>query len=133
MALPHFNGYYLTAGLLALCTIIGMSVAVRFRREVDDDLAPPTSRDLLDPLEEAYFSGLMAPEEIERIRASVQRQQVAEQPTSTSKRRPNPSAGDAGMPIMGDSASSPASHDPGSNHHDGAASGGADPGGGEAS
>lgn len=72
MANFHFNGYYLTAALLVACTIVGIAVAARWRREVDEDLAPTTTKDLLDPLEKAYHSGLMHPEEIERIRASVQ-------------------------------------------------------------
>ena len=78
MAMPPINGYYLTFALLIACTIIGIGVAARFRREVDEDLAPMTSHDLLDPLEKAYFSGLMRPEEIERIRESVKRSQDAE-------------------------------------------------------
>lgn len=73
--MPSFgpNGYYLTLALLAACTVAGIGVAIRFRREVDDDLAPPTTKDVLDPLEKAYYSGLMHPSEIERIRESVKK------------------------------------------------------------
>lgn len=67
------NGYYLTLALLLGCTIVGIVVAARFRREVDEDLAPPTARDLLGPLEQAYHSGLMHPAEIERVRESVKK------------------------------------------------------------
>ena len=73
-----FNGYYLTLALLLACTLIGIFVAARFTREVEDDLAPPTAKDLLDPLEKAYFSGLMHPAEIERVRESVKKAQLAE-------------------------------------------------------
>ena len=71
--MPAINGYYLTLGLLVVCTCAGIVAAARFRREVDEDLAPTTAKELLDPLEQAYFSGLMRPEEIERVRASVQK------------------------------------------------------------
>ncbi len=86
----HFNGYYLTAGLLALCTVIGIVVAARFRREVDEDLTPATSKELLDPLEKAFYSGLMRPEEIERIRASVNKGPVAETIPDRPVTRPKP-------------------------------------------
>ncbi len=75
-ALP-WNSYYVTLGLLAVCTIVGIGVAIRFRREVDDDLAPTTAKDLLDPLEKAYYSGLMHPSEIERIRESVKKSSLS--------------------------------------------------------
>ena len=77
MGQVHFNGYYLTAALLALCTVIGITVAARFRREVDEDLTPTTMKDLLDPLEKAFYSGLMRPDEIERVRAAVQKEPAA--------------------------------------------------------
>ena len=77
MQIPPFNPYYVTLGLLVACTLVGILVAARFRREVDEDLAPPTARELLDPLENAYYSGLMRPEEIERVRDSVKRSSVA--------------------------------------------------------
>jgi hypothetical protein len=72
---PRF--YYLTLGLLALCTIVGFIVAYRFQREVDEDLAPPTEKDLLGPLEKAYYSGLMLDEEFERIQQSMAKQKGA--------------------------------------------------------
>ena len=74
------NGYYLTLGLLVACTILGIGVAARFRREVDEDLAPTTKKELLDPLEQAYYSGLMHSEEIERIRESVKQPKSATAP-----------------------------------------------------
>ena len=73
MAVPSINLSYLTLGLLIACTVIGIGVAARFRREVDEDLAPPTDQELLGPLEKAYYSGLMRPDEIERIRESVKK------------------------------------------------------------
>lgn len=66
------NGYYLTLALLLVCTACGILVAARFRRDVEES-APPTARDLLNPLEQAYFAGLMHPAEIERVRESVKR------------------------------------------------------------
>ena len=69
---PRF--YYLTLGLLALCTVAGLVVAIRWQREVNHDLAPPTDKDLLDPIEKAYYSGLMREEEYQRIRESMAKQ-----------------------------------------------------------
>jgi hypothetical protein len=69
---PRF--YYLTLGLLVLCTLVGAIVVYRFQREVEEDLSPPTERDLLGPLEKAFYSGLMRPEEFERIQESMARQ-----------------------------------------------------------
>ena len=77
---PKF--YYLTLGLLVLCTIVGMIVAYRFQREVNEDLAPPTEKDLLDPLEKAYYSGLMREDEFKRIRESMARQKGDAAPAS---------------------------------------------------
>ena len=85
MSMPAINGYYLTLALLATCTVVGVVVAARFRREVDEDLAPATPKDLLEPLEKAYYSGLMHPEEIERIRASVQKGQLPLKPPGPGK------------------------------------------------
>ncbi|WP_435010554.1 hypothetical protein P12x_001827 [Tundrisphaera lichenicola] len=68
--------YYLTLFLLAACTIVGLVIAFRFQREVDHDLAPTTEKDLLDPLEKAYYSGLMDEEEIHRIRESMHRRKA---------------------------------------------------------
>ena len=68
---------YLTLGLLAVCTVVGLIIAIRFRREVDDDLIPPTAKEVLDPLEKAFYSGLMHPAEIERIRESIRNTQFA--------------------------------------------------------
>ena len=75
-SLPAIQGYYLTMGSLALCSVVGFTLWYRFRREVDHDLAPPTPREVLDPLEQAYVSGLMHPSEIERIRESIRRQKA---------------------------------------------------------
>ena len=69
---PKF--YYLTAGLLAVCTVVGLIVAFRFQREVEEDLAPPTEKDLFDPLERAYYSGLMRDDEFQRIQESMAKQ-----------------------------------------------------------
>ena len=90
-ALP-FNGYYLTLALLAACTLFGIIVAAQFRREVDEDLAPTTTKDLLDPLEKAYYSGLMHPSEIEKIRESIRKNQPAKG-TGAIRPRVEPAAG----------------------------------------
>ncbi len=66
--------YYLTAGLLGLCTIIGFVVVFRLQRDVNVDDAPPTEKDILGPLEKAYYSGLMNEEEFQRIRKSMAKQ-----------------------------------------------------------
>ncbi len=68
-----FNGYYLTLGLLVACTLFGIFVAARFAARSTTSSAPTTAKDLLDPLEKAYYSGLMHPAEIERIRESVKK------------------------------------------------------------
>jgi hypothetical protein len=68
---PKF--YYLTLGLLALCTLVGLVVAYRLQREVNNDLVPPSERELLGPLEKAYYSGLMREEEFQKIQESMAR------------------------------------------------------------
>ncbi len=65
--------YYLTLSLLGICVVIGLFVAYRFQREVNDDLAPTTEKDLLGPLEKAYYAGLMDEAEFLRIRESMNR------------------------------------------------------------
>ncbi len=99
------NGYYLTLGLLVACTILGIGVAARFRREVDEDLAPITKKELLAPLEQAYYAGLMHPEEIERIRDSVKKATLAD---TTPKKLPAPAnsaGGDVSFLLMADGSS----------------------------
>jgi len=76
---PKF--YYLTLGLLGLCTLVGLIVAYSLQREVNEDLAPPTERDLLGPLEKAYYSGLMREEEFKKIQESMAKQAGAESTT----------------------------------------------------
>ncbi len=78
MAAITIQYYYLTLGLLGLCVLVGLVIAYRFQREVNEDLAPPTRRDLFDPLEKAFYSGLMDKDEFERIRESMERQKVQE-------------------------------------------------------
>jgi len=70
--------YYLTLGLLGLCTLVGLVVAFRFQREVEHDLAPSTEKDLLGPLEKAYYAGLMDEAEFKRIRESMERRKAGE-------------------------------------------------------
>ena len=84
---PKF--YYLTLGLLALCTVVGLIVAYRFQREVNVDLAPPTEKDIFDPIEKAFYSGLMDKEEFERIRESLARQKGAEVPAAGKPLKPH--------------------------------------------
>jgi len=67
-----------TLGLLALCTFIGLVVAYRLQREVNDDLAPPTEKDVFNPLAKAFYSGLMDEAEFKRIQASVERRKAGE-------------------------------------------------------
>ncbi len=93
MPATPWNGSYLTLGLLAVCTIVGIGVAIRFRREVDEDLAPTTAKDLLDPLEKAFYSGLMHPSEIERIRESVKKSSLAKAAPSKILAKPAKAAG----------------------------------------
>jgi hypothetical protein len=73
--------YYLTLGLLALCTIVGLVIAFKFQREVEHDLAPSTEKELLGPLEKAYYSGLMDEAEFKRIRASMEKRKSGEAET----------------------------------------------------
>lgn len=70
--------YYLTLILLALCTLVGLILVYRFQREVNEDLAPPTEKDLFGPLEKAYYSGLMDEAEFKRIQASMAKQKGEE-------------------------------------------------------
>jgi hypothetical protein len=92
---PKF--YYLTLGLLALCTVVGLLITYQFHREVNEDLAPPTEKDLLGPLEKAYFSGLMRDEEFQRIQESMARQKgEVYVPASKSRKlavKPSPPSG----------------------------------------
>jgi hypothetical protein len=69
---PKF--YYLTLSLLILCTVVGLVVVYTLHREVNEDLAPPTEKDLFNPLEKAFYSGLMDEAEFQRIRESMARQ-----------------------------------------------------------
>ncbi len=66
--------YYLTLGLLILCTLVGLFVAYKLQRDVQDSDAPPTEKEVLGPLERAYYSGLMTEEEFKRIRGSMAKQ-----------------------------------------------------------
>jgi len=81
---PRF--YYLTLGLLALCTVVGLVIAIRLQREVEHDLSPSTEKDLLGPLEKAYYSGLMDEAEFRRIRESMEKRKAGE--AETAPRRP---------------------------------------------
>jgi hypothetical protein len=83
---PKF--YYLTLGLLALCTLVGLVVAYRLQREVNEDLVPPSERELLGPLEKAYYSGLMREEEFQRIQESMARHMEGEAPLSSKSPKP---------------------------------------------
>ena len=84
--------YYLTLGLLALCTLVGLILAYSFQREVNDDLVAPTARDVFDPIEKAYYSGLMDKAEFERIQESIARKKSGKTITASRglKTRPNP-------------------------------------------
>ena len=81
---PRF--YYLTLGLLALCTIVGLVVAFRFQREVEHELTPSTEKEVLGPLEKAFYSGLMDEAEFKRIRESMEKRKAGEEPPAP--RRP---------------------------------------------
>jgi len=70
--------YYLTLGLLGLCTLVGLVVAFKFQREVEHDLAPSTEKELIGPLEKAYYSGLMDEAEFKRIRASMDKRKAGD-------------------------------------------------------
>ena len=79
--------YYLTLGLLILCTIVGLVVAYSFQGEVSEDLAPPSEKDVFDPIEKAYYSGLMNEEEFQRIQESLAKQKGEEYRPSSKKRK----------------------------------------------
>ncbi len=107
--------YYLTLGLLAVCVVVGFYIALSFQREVNEDLGPTTEKDLLDPLEKAFYSGLMDEAEFRRIQESVGKQKDANSPGKWVIPRPKPApaqadpgmlpmAGDAGPPPPGDAA-----------------------------
>ncbi len=66
--------YYLTLGLLGLCTVVGLFVAFRLQRDVSVEDVPPTEKEVLGPLEKAYYSGLMTEEEFKRIGHSMAKQ-----------------------------------------------------------
>jgi hypothetical protein len=87
------RNHYLTLGLLALCTILGLMVAFRFQREVDHDLSPSTEKDLLDPLEKAFYSGLMDEAEFQRIRESMVRLKADEAAPASKRAGPRPPRG----------------------------------------
>src|SRR5947209_6312984 len=70
--------YYVTLGLLGLCTLVGLVIAFRFQREVEHDLAPTTEKELLGPLEKAYYSGLMDEAEFKRIRESMEKRKAGD-------------------------------------------------------
>lgn len=70
--------YYLTLGLLGFCALVGLIVAFKFQREVEHDLAPTTEKELLGPLEKAYYSGLMDEAEFQRIRESMRKRKSGE-------------------------------------------------------
>jgi hypothetical protein len=66
--------YYLTLGALIACAIIGAIVAYRLQRDVQVHDVPPTEKEVLGPLEKAYYSGLMNADEFQRIRQSMSKQ-----------------------------------------------------------
>jgi hypothetical protein len=84
--------YYLTLGLLAsgFCVLVGLIVAYSFQREVKEDLAPPTEKDVFDPIEKAYYSGLMNEDEFKRIRESMARQKGETSSPGSKARKPRP-------------------------------------------
>jgi hypothetical protein len=86
--------YYLTLGLLVLCTIVGLVMAFRIQREVEHDLAPSTEKDLLGPLEKAYYSGLMDEAEFRRIRESMEKRKSGEAETTPIRPVVKKTAGD---------------------------------------
>ena len=73
---PRF--YYLTLGLLVFCTLVGLVIAFTVQREVEHDLAPSTEKELIGPLEKAYYSGLMDEAEFKRIRESMEKRKSGE-------------------------------------------------------
>ncbi len=71
---------YLTLGLLAFCTVAGLIVVYKLRRDVNEDDAPPTEKEVLGPLERAFYSGLMTEEEFKRIGSSMAKQKDGSPP-----------------------------------------------------
>ncbi len=87
--------YYLTLGLLGLCVVIGVYIAFRFQQEVDNDLGPTTDKELLDPLEKAFYSGLIREEEFERIQASMAKNKPEKVGSRSARVVPKPEFGPA--------------------------------------
>jgi hypothetical protein len=87
--------YYLTLGLLIICTVVSLFVAYRLQKDVNVDDVPPTEKELLGPLEKAYYSGLMTEDEFKRVNKSMAKQKNlydesvdAPQPASKLKKPP---------------------------------------------
>jgi hypothetical protein len=80
--------YWLTLGLLTLCVVVGLAVAYQFQRDVNEDDAPPTAKELMGPLEKAYYSGLMREEEFLRIQESMARHTGDDATPSAKRARP---------------------------------------------
>jgi hypothetical protein len=74
--------YWLTLGLLIFCTLVGMFIIYRLQKDVSEDDLPPTAKEVLGPLERAYYSGLMTEEEFKRINQSMAKQKDGPLPLS---------------------------------------------------
>jgi len=94
--------YYLTLGLLAACVIVGFYIALRLQRDVNEDSGPTTEKDLLDPLEKAFYSGLMDEAEFRRIRESVDKRKTGKPAAKPVVPKPKPAPDVTGAPRMGD-------------------------------
>jgi hypothetical protein len=96
--------YYLTLGLLAsgFLVLVGLIVAYSLQREVKEDLTPPTEKDVFDPIEKAYYSGLMNEDEFQRIQESIARQKGETYSPKSKARKLRPKAIDAEPPTPHD-------------------------------
>jgi len=82
--------YYLTLILLGVCSLVGLFIAYRLQRDVAES-GPTTEKDIANPLEKAYASGLMREEEFRRIQESIRKQKEGNGPTFPPRRgRPRP-------------------------------------------
>ncbi len=83
--------YYLTLSLLGVCVVVGIVIALRFQREVEEEATPASPKEVFGPLERAYYAGLMDEAEYLRIRDSMREAGLPVSPIPRKKPKP-PSA-----------------------------------------
>ena len=93
MTAANFNHSYLTLGLLIACFAITLFVTMRLQRDVAEDAAPTTPKEVFGPLEKAYHAGLMREDEYLRIRDQMARADAEANPPPDkppTKKKPGP-------------------------------------------